>query len=153
MRAKAFDFHGLGSSCGTDENFYGVRRVCSQRVDFIGAASTHITLPINELVQTLLPRTRDLLETTWQGTSLILFIKHEELLVLLDKKQCHGLSADLGSRLACLTWYPVDYDADCTIVWCLPSDGYNGGLPPASSNGHQQALYLWTGTIARTEVG
>lgn len=39
-----------------------VVRVYSQRADATVAESAHITLPINVSVQTLLPRSRDVLE-------------------------------------------------------------------------------------------
>lgn len=64
MEAKGFDFYRSRSSYGKDQHFHGVGRVYCQRVDPTMVVSDHNTLSINLLVQTLLPRDRDLLEMT-----------------------------------------------------------------------------------------
>ena len=56
-------FTGLKQAVEKTRILYGIRGVCSQSVDpSLTTASVHITLSINVLVQTLLPRMRDLLE-------------------------------------------------------------------------------------------
>lgn len=55
---------GLDQAVEKIRIFYGLRGVYSQSVDPTVTASAHISLSINLLVQTLLPRNRDLLEMT-----------------------------------------------------------------------------------------